>query len=113
MDAIEFEKVTGYKPVMDDLERANCKETGIGHSGCGVCFICGKPKFLCVESSHSEAAARIAALEAQIAEANEVIRPFAENYNAFVKTNDASNIRKGWFSELQRAAEYIASRRSQ
>lgn len=38
MNAIEFEKKTGYKPENDDLDRVNCEDVGkIGHQQCGWC----------------------------------------------------------------------------
>ena len=46
MNAEEFERKTGHKPIQDDLERVNCENAGkIGHDLCGVC-VHGYPKFL-------------------------------------------------------------------
>lgn len=43
----EFEKATGRAPVLDDLERANCREAGQpGHTACGICEH-GLPVFEC------------------------------------------------------------------
>lgn len=43
----EFTQKTGFAPIQDDLSRANCQETGIGHSHCGWCSFCDKPRFQC------------------------------------------------------------------
>lgn len=49
MNAEQFEKITGTAPIQDDLERANCPHAGdIGHSQCGICERCNKPRFLCL-----------------------------------------------------------------
>jgi len=43
-----FEKMTGYKPIQDDLERVNCNHAGeIGHKNCGWCLKCNTPAFSC------------------------------------------------------------------
>ena len=43
-----FELKTGSPPKQDDLERANCKKAGeIAHYGCGWCYTCEKPVFMC------------------------------------------------------------------
>lgn len=48
VSADEFEEMCGRAPVQDDLERANCSEAGKpGHSMCGVCERCSKPRFEC------------------------------------------------------------------
>lgn len=48
MNATEFKQITGYEPVLDDLERVNCPHGGeVGHHGCGVCAAHGKPVFMC------------------------------------------------------------------
>jgi len=48
MNAIEFEKKTGYKPENDDLDRVNCEDVGkIGHQQCGWCEKHDKPRFEC------------------------------------------------------------------
>ena len=37
-----------HEPEQDDLERANCLAAGApGHRSCGVCSMCGKPRFVC------------------------------------------------------------------
>jgi hypothetical protein len=43
----QFYEKFGFKPIMDDLIRVNCKETGTGHYHCGVCETHNKPRFLC------------------------------------------------------------------
>jgi len=46
---IKFIMKTGRKPIQDDLDRAFCELAGeIGHSCCGFCEKCGKPKFMCI-----------------------------------------------------------------
>lgn len=57
VDAGEFERMTGFPPELDDLDRANCPKSGhVGHMFCGICPPCGKPRFICghplVESKH-------------------------------------------------------------
>ena len=48
INAKQFKKMTGHKPELDDLERANCKLAGApGHLSCGICPIHNKPRFLC------------------------------------------------------------------
>jgi len=42
-----FEKITGWKPVQDDLDRCNCKNAGeIGHKNCGWNFVKNLPNFV-------------------------------------------------------------------
>lgn len=49
MDEKEFEKLVGRKPERDDLERVNCDKVGQpGHSTCGFCTVCNKPKYECM-----------------------------------------------------------------
>lgn len=56
MNAEQFEKLTGYPPQQDDLERVNCPLVGQpGHHQCGVCPHCGTPRFTgcyCTEEEH-------------------------------------------------------------
>jgi len=48
MTAEEFEALTGEPPERDDLGRVNCKTAGeLWHQGCGLCPMCGLPKFMC------------------------------------------------------------------
>lgn len=48
MNAKEFEALVGRAPENDDLDRANCDTTGEpGHRQCGICHLCGQPRFLC------------------------------------------------------------------
>jgi hypothetical protein len=50
MSEKEFKKVTGREPKRDDLERTNCGKAGTpGHFSCGICPVCGQPRFLCLE----------------------------------------------------------------
>lgn len=47
MNAEDFKKSTGYEPINDDLERANCDKAGkFGHCLCGICRH-GTPMFTC------------------------------------------------------------------
>ena len=42
----QFEILTGYKPVQDDLERVNCEQAGeVGHEHCGWDYENGRPRF--------------------------------------------------------------------
>lgn len=46
--ASEFEAAVGHPPSDDDLGRVNCDKVGqIGHTYCGLCAGCGKPRFIC------------------------------------------------------------------
>lgn len=46
-----FTKVVGVAPEQDDLERCNCKQVGeLGHTLCGWCDVCNKPRFMCMHS---------------------------------------------------------------
>ena len=46
--AEQFEEAVGYPPEHDDLERVNCDKAGeVGHTMCGWCEECGKPRFMC------------------------------------------------------------------
>lgn len=46
MTSREFNRITGYAPELDDMERVNCQDAGTtGHQQCGVCEH-GYPKFL-------------------------------------------------------------------
>jgi hypothetical protein len=48
MTAKQFEQVTGYKPIQDDLIRVTCLEAGtMGHDHCGWCEAHWKPRFMC------------------------------------------------------------------
>ncbi len=48
VDADEFERMTGFAPDGDDLERTNCPMAGeAAHMMCGICPPCGKPRFVC------------------------------------------------------------------
>lgn len=48
MIAAEFERLTGAPPEDGDLERVNCHKAGqAGHFYCGVCSVCGLPRFMC------------------------------------------------------------------
>jgi hypothetical protein len=43
-----FKKCVGRAPTGDDLQRANCKDSGtLGHWACGWCFECDRPRFVC------------------------------------------------------------------
>lgn len=43
-----FIRITGRRPIQDDLERCNCGYVGsIGHQQCGICGKCGQPRFIC------------------------------------------------------------------
>jgi len=47
IDAAYFKKATGHDAQQDDLERSNCKDAGKhGHSQCGWCKGCNRPKFM-------------------------------------------------------------------
>ena len=44
----EFESRFGRAPERDDLHRVNCPLAGqLGHWLCGVCVVCGMPRFDC------------------------------------------------------------------
>lgn len=44
---VEYVEITGEIPHQDDLERINCPIQGqSGHTMCGQCLNCGRPKFL-------------------------------------------------------------------
>lgn len=46
--ADDFQRMTGYPPRQDDLERCNCKKDSVpGHYYCGVCTKHDKPRFVC------------------------------------------------------------------
>jgi len=46
--AAEYQELTGFEPIQDDLERTNCSRVGmIGHWFCGVCPDHNKPRFVC------------------------------------------------------------------
>lgn len=46
--AQQFEEMTGFPAIEDDLERLNCDQAGeIGHGGCGFCPDHKKPRFVC------------------------------------------------------------------
>ena len=48
MDEVEYYKKVGVYPTQDDLERVNCVNAGLlGHSDCGWCDVCDKPRFMC------------------------------------------------------------------
>lgn len=48
MNREQFITITGFEPVNDNLERANCDKAGqAGHISCGVCTGCGRPLFIC------------------------------------------------------------------
>lgn len=52
LTAKEFEALVGRPPENDDLDRANCDKAGeIGHLLCGLCSSCGRPVFVCCNSS--------------------------------------------------------------
>jgi hypothetical protein len=42
-----FAHYVGRPPSRDDLERANCPLHGLGHSRCGWCESCQRPRFMC------------------------------------------------------------------
>jgi hypothetical protein len=43
-----WRQFVGRAPIMDDIERANCRQEGIvGHYGCGWCHDCQRPRWLC------------------------------------------------------------------
>ena len=49
MNRDEFVAKLGREPVLDDLDRVNCPHAGkIGHSLCGWCDECNRPKFECL-----------------------------------------------------------------
>jgi hypothetical protein len=44
-----FERCVGRAPEIDDLERCNCEMAGtMGHTSCGWCSNCQKPRFMCM-----------------------------------------------------------------
>jgi hypothetical protein len=46
--AERFTAAVGRAPEDDDLDRCNCRDAGkIGHSGCGWCQECDRPRFIC------------------------------------------------------------------
>lgn len=48
INANEFKEKVGRDPVDDDLDRCNCPSAGmVGHFGCGWCYDCDLPKFMC------------------------------------------------------------------
>jgi hypothetical protein len=48
MTAEQFKILFGREPELDDLDRVNCPDAGkLGHSQCGICGTCNKPKFEC------------------------------------------------------------------
>jgi uracil-DNA glycosylase len=48
ISAERFTAAVGREPENDDLDRCNCPEAGkIGHSGCGWCRQCDRPRFIC------------------------------------------------------------------
>lgn len=51
MTSIEFAAAVGSEPKDDDMDRVNCRVAGtIGHSQCGWCWDCNKPRFMCGHS---------------------------------------------------------------
>ena len=47
--AEKFKKAVGRESRNDDLERSNCLKAGtFGHTYCGWCEKCDKPKFECI-----------------------------------------------------------------
>lgn len=48
MNKTEYQDRFGEEPVMDDLDRVNCNQSGeIGHNQCGICPEHDKPRFYC------------------------------------------------------------------
>lgn len=47
MDEATFTRFVGRAATQDDLERVNCRETGIGHFLCGWCDEHEVPRFTC------------------------------------------------------------------
>lgn len=48
LTAADFTQRFGFAPEQDDLQRANCTESGkVGHYMCGVCPKHDKPRFVC------------------------------------------------------------------
>jgi hypothetical protein len=44
----KFIASVGREPISDDLDRCNCTEAGLlGHTSCGWCLNCDKPRFMC------------------------------------------------------------------
>lgn len=55
MTSIEFAAAVGSEPTHDDMERVNCRVAGtIGHSHCGWCWKCNKPRFICGHAHKSD-----------------------------------------------------------
>jgi len=50
-----FKELVGQAPVQDDLERTNCARAGMpGHSQCGMCPDCIRPRFVCGHTARSD-----------------------------------------------------------
>lgn len=58
IDAKRFRDATGREPIMDELDRVNCRRVGnLGHFFCGWCDNCQMPRFICghpVSATHRQ-----------------------------------------------------------
>lgn len=78
MNAVEFKKLVGRDPVNDELDRVNCpKVEYAGHSQCGICDNCGRPRFICeADSTAKNAIADLQLEEKRVVHGGEVIPRF-------------------------------------
>jgi hypothetical protein len=55
-----FRVCTGRAPEQDDLARCNCTTAGLlGHTSCGWCAECNKPRFMCIDRTNHTLLRRI------------------------------------------------------